>query len=104
MDGPGICAGRVEILYGGVWNRIKKQGWTSHNSNTVCKEMKCGAEAILASDNEFSQGSRDFLPMALSCESNATKISECISVNSQHGDNKAVAITCEGKCFVHLVP
>lgn len=107
MDGPGRCAGRVEIWYGGVWNRIKEQGWTDDNSDTVCNQLNCGAKRKLASDDKFSQGSSVFLPKAISCQPSASKISKCDSVesNSPQGDSKAVAITCQGKCFpfVHLV-
>lgn len=104
MDGPGRCAGRVEIQYGGKWMMATEEGWTDVNSNTVCKHLKCGTKRNLAIDDKFSQGSGDFLPKAVKCESNAVHISECISdiSTSTNGKNKAVAVTCEGECFFHL--
>lgn len=98
MDGPGRCAGRVEIQYEGKWQRVTKQGWTDTNSDNVCKQLKCGNKR--KSVDKFSQGSGVFLAKAVNCKPNAEHISECISDNSDNptGEKRAQAVTCEGEC------
>lgn len=104
MDGPGRCAGRVEIQYEGKWQRVTKQGWTDTNSDNVCKQLKCGNKRKSASVDKFSQGSGVFLAKAVNCKPNAEHISECISDNSDNptGEKRAQAVTCEGECVFHL--
>nr|XP_046253178.1 scavenger receptor cysteine-rich type 1 protein M160 [Scatophagus argus] len=93
-DGPGTCAGRVEIQYEGKWQRAVNEGWTSDNSNTVCKQLKCGDKSKPTRPNKFNQGSADFLAKTVNCASKATHISECITENNRGEQNNAVPLTC----------
>lgn len=101
-DGPGKCAGRVEIQHEDGWKRVYKKGWTENNSNTVCKELKCGSYRKTATDEKFSQGSGGFLPKKVHCKGTESKISSCITEESANIDRKeeeAVGITCESECW-----
>ncbi|XP_034551085.1 scavenger receptor cysteine-rich type 1 protein M160 [Notolabrus celidotus] len=98
VDGPGICAGRVEVNYNGQWQRLDKKSWSDANSDTVCRQLKCGIMRKKSNPEEkFSQGSGDFLTMDVECQSNVANISEC-KFNKQkvNADRKkeAVGITC----------
>nr|XP_020473604.1 scavenger receptor cysteine-rich type 1 protein M160-like [Monopterus albus] len=71
MDGPGKCAGRVEIQHEGRWKRVNKNKWTDTSSDVACKQMNCGKQR--KSSNEiFSKGSGDFLTKAVTCQPNAS--------------------------------
>lgn len=98
VDGPGRCAGRLEIQYEGKWQRVAEGEATNNFLNHVCQELKCG-EAGTKETQGFSQGSGSFFPRALTCPPGATRISQCIKdkkVNAPGG--KALALTCKSEC------
>lgn len=99
-DGPGRCAGRVEIEHEGKWQRVNTKSWTDRNSDTVCRQRKCGNRRKNSNPEEkFSQGSGDFLPVVVNCKSGAKSISECMTKNPVDSvrEKEAVGITCEGE-------
>ncbi|CAJ1055417.1 scavenger receptor cysteine-rich type 1 protein M160 [Xyrichtys novacula] len=105
VDGPGICAGRVEIQHQGKWRRVGKTSWTDANSDTVCRQLGCGNKRKSSTSAEkFSQGSGEFLSLTVQCGPNNDHISECkISAKSRTpGENEAVGITCEDHKVVFL--
>lgn len=102
-DGPGKCAGRVEIQHKGQWKRVTTDGWTDNNANAVCKKLRCGKERQLTNPEKFSEGSDVFLNNIFSCKSKTSNISECITkdlINTK--EMKAIGITCESECSFHL--
>ncbi|XP_078026342.1 scavenger receptor cysteine-rich type 1 protein M130 isoform X1 [Epinephelus lanceolatus] len=93
-DGPGRCAGRVEIQHKGQWKRVYKNQWTDINSNVVCKEMGCGEKR---KHENFFQGSSEFLAKTVECNENNKNISECFTDKSNPGgreDAEAMGIIC----------
>ena len=96
-DGPGKCAGRVEIEYGGQWHRVTDDGWTSSNSDSVCRHLDCGAHRSTSAEKQ-SQNLDKFLGKAVQCPSSNSKISDCVGETSAR-PGKAVTVTCEGKWF-----
>ncbi|XP_040009026.1 antigen WC1.1 [Xiphias gladius] len=102
-DGPGKCAGRLEIQHEGGWRQVDKNGWTDINSDTVCKQMKCGRNS--ASLEKFRQGSGDFLRHIVSCNSSDSHISACFTnkmSNNAFGKEETVGITCQEHRVVFL--
>ncbi|TDH11092.1 hypothetical protein EPR50_G00080460 [Perca flavescens] len=105
LDGPGKCAGRVEVQHEGKWHKVNQVGWTDTNSDTVCKQLNCGIRRALPTPEKFSQGSNDFLRKTINCKTDAKHISECIpaaNLNNQPRDLVAVGITCEEHKVVFL--
>lgn len=103
-DGPGKCAGRVEIQYEGLWQRVRKEEWKDANSDAVCRELGCGNKRDLT---EFCKGSVKFLAKTVTCANTAKKISECETADIAQPNDKEVeakGITCEGECFSLVVP
>ncbi|KAL7399027.1 hypothetical protein ABVT39_018790 [Epinephelus coioides] len=93
-DGPGRCAGRVEIQHEGQWRRVYKNQWTDINSNVVCKEMGCGEKR---KDENFFQGSSEFLTKTVECKEKNKNISECFTDKPNLGgreDAEAMGIIC----------
>ncbi|KAF1390871.1 hypothetical protein PFLUV_G00062580 [Perca fluviatilis] len=105
LDGPGKCAGRVEVQHEGKWHRVNQAEWKGTNSDTVCKQLNCGSRRVLTTPEKFSQGSNDFLRKTVKCNPDAKHISECIpetNSNDQTKDLVAVGITCEEHKVVFL--
>lgn len=98
-DGPGRCAGRLEVQYEGRWRRVQNKDWSPDYSNIVCKQLNCGNAA--RSSQRFIKGSGVFL--TVDCRSNTEQISdisECIKAdtsNQRGGDEEPVHITCQGQ-------
>lgn len=99
-DGPGKCAGRVELLYEGQWQGVTTQEWTDKNADVVCTHLKCGNQAKTAEPEKFSQGSGGSLD--LSCKSSVSDCDITKNLNRERGEKEAVGITCEGECFFHF--
>ncbi|XP_026010124.1 scavenger receptor cysteine-rich type 1 protein M130-like [Astatotilapia calliptera] len=102
-DGPGRCAGRLEIKHEGQWKKVPVKGWTDAQSAAVCKQLQCGEKG---KTEKFSQGSGSFLSITCPRNKKISKISECLTENSnnQFSDREAEAagITCEGHKVVFL--
>ncbi|NWH66783.1 DMBT1 protein, partial [Geococcyx californianus] len=41
-DGPGPCAGQVEVLYNATWHGVCSSGWSLLEAGVVCKQLGCG--------------------------------------------------------------
>ncbi|XP_076734506.1 scavenger receptor cysteine-rich type 1 protein M130 [Maylandia zebra] len=102
-DGPGRCAGRLEIKHEGQWKKVLAKEWTEAQSAAVCKQLQCGEKG---KTEKFSQGSGSFLSITCPRNKKISKISECLTENSnnQFSDREAEAagITCEGHKVVFL--
>ncbi|XP_045911254.1 scavenger receptor cysteine-rich type 1 protein M130 isoform X2 [Micropterus dolomieu] len=103
-DGPGKCAGRVEIKHKGQWKRVRKSNWKETNSDAVCSQLKCGNKGKSNSSEKFSKGSGGFLDNKVDCSGNAANINECFEKNQQHSDkeDEPVGIICEDHKVVFL--
>ncbi|KAL3974047.1 neuroligin [Sarotherodon galilaeus] len=102
-DGPGRCAGRLEIKHGDQWRKVLKTGWTEDQSAAVCKQLQCGEKG---KTEKFSQGSASFLSLTCPENKKISNISECLTENSNKEnpdrEAEAVGITCEGHKVVFL--
>ncbi|XP_044208356.1 scavenger receptor cysteine-rich type 1 protein M160 isoform X2 [Thunnus albacares] len=100
-DGPGKCAGRLEIKYEGQWKKVSKNLWAEENSDTVCKQLECGKAKEAHSTEKFSTGSNQFLQKKVTCKK-ASKISECEIHDGTSSDEEAVGIICKKHKVVFL--
>ncbi|XP_017266705.1 scavenger receptor cysteine-rich type 1 protein M130 [Kryptolebias marmoratus] len=99
VDGPGKCAGRLEVQQEGRWKQVRS-GWGDKNSDNVCKLLKCGNKSRKNSD-KFRKGKGDLLTMK--CSENIAHISECSTQNNQAKQQEdAVEITCDEHKIVFL--
>ncbi|XP_056241245.1 scavenger receptor cysteine-rich type 1 protein M160 [Seriola aureovittata] len=100
-DGPGRCAGRVEIQYEGQWRQVSKNQWDD-KSDTVCKELNCGNKS---KTETFMKGPDNFLANTVKCKSDASTISDCLTnseSNTAPSQRETVGITCEEHEVVFL--
>ncbi|XP_071331666.1 scavenger receptor cysteine-rich type 1 protein M160 isoform X2 [Trachinotus anak] len=101
-DGPGKCAGRLEVQYEGRW-KVYKNEWTKINSEIVCKQLNCGSKGEV-SHKKFCNGSDDFLTTTVKCNPDVKTISECFNNTSNNPSDKEdrVEITCEEHKMIFL--
>ncbi|XP_053173316.1 antigen WC1.1 [Scomber japonicus] len=94
VDGPGKCAGRLEIHFEGEWQNVDKAQWVDSYSNVVCQQLKCGDAR---KSEKFSMGSSPFLRKKITCNAGVKHISECTvkELSNSQGDREAVGIICE---------
>ena len=99
MDGPGKCAGRLEIHFEGKWQKVDEEQWVDSYSNVVCQQLKCGNARKSQSTEKFSMGSSQFLRKKITCNAGVKHISECTvkDLSNSQGDREAVGIICAGE-------
>ncbi|XP_041860276.1 scavenger receptor cysteine-rich type 1 protein M130 isoform X2 [Melanotaenia boesemani] len=100
-DGPGRCAGRLEVYHEGRWKSVNSKTSKPGYSDLVCKQLGCGTTRSVGV-KKFSKGSGDFL--SLSCKANPQDISDCIKTvqSNQRDEQDAVGIICEEHELVFL--
>lgn len=96
-DGPGRCAGRLEVKHEGTWKRVSKNSWKEGDENRACNQLKCGDNGNVKY-GEFSEGTGDFLKVT--CETEAKKLSECrVEDDKDTKDVKPVELVCNGELY-----
>ncbi|XP_035997301.1 deleted in malignant brain tumors 1 protein [Fundulus heteroclitus] len=99
VDGPGVCAGRLEVQHEGRWKTAVSENWQDKHSKMVCQQLNCG-DAETNSDQKFAKGNEPSL--TLTCNGKSS-ISDCIkdAKKPQGSSNKYINITCtEHKVFI----
>ncbi|RVE70199.1 hypothetical protein OJAV_G00062070 [Oryzias javanicus] len=99
-DGPGKCAGRLDVQHGGVWNKVAKSGWDEKYSDNICQRLNCGETTAENHPEKFFQGSGYSVPVK--CDRNQPDISECVKSEQNTRNEEAVGITCENHEVVFL--
>uniref|UniRef100_A0A8C7YD20 SRCR domain-containing protein n=1 Tax=Oryzias sinensis TaxID=183150 RepID=A0A8C7YD20_9TELE len=99
-DGPGKCAGRLEVLHGGEWKRVAQSKWNEKYSDNICQHLNCGKTTGESHPERFFQGSGSFVSIV--CDRNQPDISECVKSEQNTRNEEAVGITCENHEVVFL--
>uniref|UniRef100_A0A3B3C2T6 SRCR domain-containing protein n=1 Tax=Oryzias melastigma TaxID=30732 RepID=A0A3B3C2T6_ORYME len=99
-DGPGKCAGRLEVHHGGEWKRVAKSGWDEKYSDNICQRLNCGETTADNHPEKFFQGSGNFV--SVKCDQNQPDISECVKSEQYTRNEEAVGITCKNHEVVFL--
>ncbi|KAM3915862.1 scavenger receptor cysteine-rich type 1 protein M130-like [Leptodactylus fuscus] len=95
VDGPGRCAGTVQVYHRGEWAMVSGDSWTLANAEIVCRELKCG-HAINANTMEVNGAGKVWLK-DLRCAGQENKLRECSSSSWRQvdsGDKEAARLVC----------
>lgn len=97
-DGPGRCAGRLEIQRGEESFPVAVSESIKESLPHICNLLECGNDYRVL-NNMFSPGSGDFFKWVVNCGTGAESISDCIQPNTitNSGQNQALMLVCEGE-------
>ncbi|XP_066428581.1 scavenger receptor cysteine-rich type 1 protein M130-like [Eleutherodactylus coqui] len=77
VDGPGRCAGRVEIYHGARWGTICDDSWDKADADVVCKQLGCGHGVKATTGVYYGRGTGDIWLDGVECRGNETHIRDC---------------------------
>ncbi|XP_072703748.1 scavenger receptor cysteine-rich domain-containing group B protein-like [Ciconia boyciana] len=76
-DGPGPCAGQVEVLYNTTWHGVCSNTWSLLEAGVVCRQLGCGPAQSVPVGPQLRQGSGPALLEGLSCRGTESLLLEC---------------------------
>ncbi|XP_064032270.1 LOW QUALITY PROTEIN: deleted in malignant brain tumors 1 protein-like [Pogoniulus pusillus] len=99
-DGPGRCAGRVEVLHDQRWGTICDDDWSFPEAAVVCRQLGCGAALSAHGGAHFGPGSGPIWLDNVECSGSEAALSQCPARpwgdnNCGHGEDASVV--CTGK-------
>ncbi|NXN31294.1 DMBT1 protein, partial [Nycticryphes semicollaris] len=76
-NGPGRCAGRVEVFYNRQWGTVCDSGWSMAEAVVVCRELGCGMAISAPGSAHFGQASGRIWLDNVYCTGTEATLSEC---------------------------
>ena len=77
QDGPGPCAGRVEVLYNATWHGVCGSSWSLLEAGVVCRQLGCGPAQSAPVGAWLRRGDSRALLEGLSCRGTESLLLEC---------------------------
>ncbi|KAM4024674.1 scavenger receptor cysteine-rich type 1 protein M130-like [Anomaloglossus baeobatrachus] len=104
VEGPGYCAGTVQVYQRGEWALVSGDSWTSADADVVCRELRCG-RAINATTVVMNRAGNVWLK-DLRCAGHESKLRECLSSSWKHmvsGEKQVARLVCSESMDIRLV-
>ncbi|KFU92722.1 Deleted in malignant brain tumors 1 protein, partial [Chaetura pelagica] len=79
VDGPGDCAGRVEMLFRGSWGTVCDDSWDFQDAKVVCRQLGCGVVVSAPRRAQFGQGQGRVWLYNVRCSGTEGGLSHCSS-------------------------
>lgn len=79
VDGPGRCAGRVEIYHEGSWGTICDDSWELGDAHVVCRQLGCGVAINATGSAYFREGTGPIWLDEINCDGKEAHIWQCHS-------------------------
>ncbi|XP_036603502.1 soluble scavenger receptor cysteine-rich domain-containing protein SSC5D [Trichosurus vulpecula] len=108
VSGPGQCAGRLEVWYGGRWGTVCDDGWDVRDAMVACRELGCGVPREPGpAPGRFGWGEGPIWLDDVACSGIEVRLANCPAApwgkhNCAH--NEDVGVTCTGNLGPDSVP
>ena len=77
VGAPISNAGRVEVLYAGVWGTIPGWNWDINGAHVVCRQLGYSGAILFGSSNQFGIGNGPSWFENVRCLGNESSFEEC---------------------------
>ncbi|KFV50155.1 Deleted in malignant brain tumors 1 protein, partial [Gavia stellata] len=77
VDGPGRCAGRVEVFHNEKWGTVCDDSWDFADAKVVCRQLDCGTVVSAPRRAHFGQGQGPIWLDNVRCMGSEAALSEC---------------------------
>ncbi|KFZ62481.1 Deleted in malignant brain tumors 1 protein, partial [Podiceps cristatus] len=77
VDGPGRCAGRVEVFHNEKWGTVCDDSWDFADAKVVCRQLDCGVVVSAPRRAHFGQGQGHIWLDNVRCLGTEDALSEC---------------------------
>nr|XP_047911199.1 deleted in malignant brain tumors 1 protein-like isoform X5 [Anser cygnoides] len=77
VDGPGRCAGRVEVLHNGTWGTVCDDNWSVREGRVVCRQLGCGTVLSVSQGARHGEGTGQIWLDEVNCTGTEAALSEC---------------------------
>ncbi|NXD18490.1 DMBT1 protein, partial [Nothocercus nigrocapillus] len=106
VDGPGRCAGRVEVLHNKQWGTVCDDSWDFLDAAVVCRQLDCGVVISAPWRAHFGHGQDPIWLDEVNCTGTEAALSECKAKDwgvhgCDHGEDASVV--CSGNCHLSEV-
>ena len=79
MGGGDQYAGRVEVLFGGVWQTVCDDSWDIFEANVVCQQLGYGTGRSAVTDSRFGEGGSSQWERSWLCSGSESCLEDCTS-------------------------
>ncbi|NXW93816.1 C163A protein, partial [Alopecoenas beccarii] len=75
--GPGRCAGRLELLHGGLWGTVCDDLWGLGGARVVCAQLGCGGPVAAPGAAFFGEGTGPVWLDDVRCRGDEESLLQC---------------------------